>query len=186
MTRLNLLPPEIRNEIALSKKNAKLRQFVYYSITAAIAMAVIYMLAIFYLYTQKIEFEKQKAVAQSQIADEEKTFLKAKDMYTRLELVKKIKKNSIDWIFVLNEVAKQTPGSVQIETFTTNQTDLRVKLTGFALNDKDAVTFKENLSKSELFNYVDIESITRSKDLNGRDVRTYVISFSLRAEKVKR
>lgn len=185
MKTLSLLPPEIREEIELSKKNAKLRQYFYFSVMTATCLMVVYMVAIFFLYTQKTELERQKVLAKDQISSQETSFAKAKDLSSRIDLIKKIIKNSINWNLLFSEVAKQTPQNVQIDTFVTKKNDPRVKVNGTALTDKDAVAFKENLAKSEMFEYVDIESILQGKDKDNRPVKVFVMSFSLKMDKVK-
>lgn len=186
MSNLNLLPEEIRNEIALSKKNAKLRQYVFFLITISIILIAVFGVLAFYLKTQEQEAKVSKELAEQRIELNNVQFQKAQDLNSRISIIKRINKEDYDWIKVLNEISAKTPQNVQLDSFTVQKNDPnRIKVTGYALSDGDVVAFKENLSKSELFSYVDIESITRGLDASAHEVKVYVISFNLKPDKVK-
>jgi Tfp pilus assembly protein PilN len=186
MTRLNLLPPEIRKEILLSKKNARLRQYVYYSIMVSLAFVALFGVVMFIIWTRQDEATRRISLAKQQIEEQDVDFKKATDLYSRINLIKKIKKDSLDWKLILTELGKQTPGGVLTDSITYSKTDNRLKITGLSVSDTETVAFKEALSKSDYFNYVDIENTSEAKDDAGRTARSFSLSLSLKLDKLKK
>ena len=185
MIRLNLLPPEVREEIDKSKVNFRLRQYVYYAVMVAIGIVALFAVVMFLIWTRKDEAQRQINLAKSQIQEVGSDFTKASNLSARIDLIKKIKSNALNWTEILAEIGKRTPANVQIENLTFVKADNRIKLTGIAIDDKDIANFKESLSKSEMFSYVDIESITKSTNQAGVEAKSFSITFILKGAKTK-
>lgn len=180
MISLNLLPEDLRKEFELSKQNARFRHFLFLSLAILIGAGTFFGVLFYYLELQKKDAEIEKSVAQKQIDEQSDSYSKAKDLYTRINLIKKIEKNSSDWESILKEIASLTPQNVQIEHFSSLTKESRAKIVGYALTDKDIVAFKQNLESSKTFSYIDIETITKTKDKLDREVRSFTISLTIK------
>jgi hypothetical protein len=146
----------------------------------------LFSVVIFFLYTQKAGAEEQKALANKQIEATTANYNNALSLYSRVTGIKNIKKNAINWTKVLNEIGSQTPMNVEIGTisFSTTATG-RTRISGFGASDKDIVLFKENLAKSDFFQFVDLDSIGEGSDSKSRSVKSFTISLTLNLGKAK-
>jgi Tfp pilus assembly protein PilN len=181
MININLLPEEIKNEIAVAKKNASLRQVLFRLIALLFIILNFFGVLFFFLINQKTNAIEQKKSAEVQINKQSESFNNAKDLFDRLKLIGTLDKVGTNWTKILNEIGDKTPASVQIDSFSVQAQagNPKIKLSGNAATDKDVVAFKENLGKSDIFNYVDIESISKGSDPTGRnrELKSFTISF---------
>jgi len=190
MIRLNLLPPEIKEDIAYAKKNAALYQLLIKLFALFVVMAAVVGVVGYVTYTNQKIAEEEKNVSESQLASWKNTEKDAKDFASRLNLVSKISADKLDWQLVINELAAATPANVKLLSFdfTTTTGTNRVGLTGQALSNTDIGTFRELLSKSKLFQYVDIESTSAASDStnSGRKVISFKITMNLNLTEAKK
>lgn len=189
MIRLNLLPPEVKDDIAYSKRNAFLYELLVKLIAGFVIMATIVGVVGYVAYKNQQIAEDEKTVAAAQLASWKNTERDAKDFANRLNLVDKISAEKVNWTKVFAEIAKSTPANVKLSSydFSNNKTD-RVGLTGYAISNTDIGTFRELLSKSKLFQYVDIESIIAATDPanSGRPVLSFKITMNLNLTEAKK
>ena len=178
MIRLNLLPPEIKEDINYAKKNAALNQLLLKLVAIFVIMGAVVGVVGYIVYKNEQIAQEEKAVAEAQLASWKTTETDAKDFADRLNLVDKLRGEKLDWAIIFAEIAKSTPANVKLSTydFSNNAKD-RVNLTGFAIANADIGTFRELLSKSKLFQYVDIESVASATD--PVDSTKAVLSFKI-------
>jgi Tfp pilus assembly protein PilN len=104
-------------------------------------------------------------------------------------LISKIRGDRLNWALVFSELEKSVPANVKLAAFdfTNNKTD-RVSLTGFAITNTDIGTFREILSHSKLFQYVDIENVGTATDPvdSARNVLSFRITMSLNQAEAKK
>lgn len=189
MIRLNLLPPEIKESIDYSKKNASLYQVLMKLAAAFVVMAAVVGVVGYVVYTNKEIAQEEKAVMEAELASWKDTQTDAKDFSDRLNLVDKIQGEELNWELIFSELANSTPANVKLASydFTSNSTT-RVSLTGYAISNSDIGTFRELLSKSKLFQYVDIESVNAATDPadSSKDVLSFKITLSLNQTEAKK
>lgn len=188
MIRLNLLPDEIKKEIEFAKKNAKLLQYVYIIMAVLVCFVGLIFSLSFVLYTQKSTAQDQVSLAESQIEEQNTKLTQAQDLYKRLQVIKSIRSDSIDWQYVFSEIARVTPTNLQIQSFTSPSGSTKARLTGLADSEQSVVALKENMASSPLFSYIDIESIVKGTDPVNKDkeVKAFTISYNLNLDKAKR
>jgi len=189
MIRLNLLPPDVKESIAYSKKNAALSSLVIELVACFVVLVTFVGVVGYVVFTNEQLANDDKAVAETQLASWKNTENDAKDFADRLNLVDKIRSNKIDWTLVFAEIAKSTPANIRLSSFdfTNNATD-RVSFSGFALSNTDIGTFRELLAKSALFQYVDIESTTAATDPldSSKNVLSFKITMNLNLSEAKK
>lgn len=182
MIRLNLLPPEVKEDIAYAKKNAGIYQILLKLMAGFVIMAAVVSVVGFIVYKNQQIAEEEKAVAEAQLASWKNTEKDAKSFADRLNLVDKIQGEKINWTLIFSELAKSTPVNVKLSSYDFNNNKIdRASLTGYALSNTDIGTFRELLSKSPLFQYVDIESVAAATDPadSARKVLTFKITLNL-------
>lgn len=189
MIRLNLLPPEMKEDIAYAKKNAALYELLIKFLAGFVVMAALVGVVGYIVYTNEQIAREEKTVTAAQLASWKNTEIDAKDFADRLNLVDKLRGDKLDWPLVFTELAKSTPANVKLSSydFTNNKTD-RVGLTGFAVTNTDIGTFRELLSKSKLFQYVDIESVAAATDPvdSAKPVLAFKITMNLNQAEAKK
>jgi Tfp pilus assembly protein PilN len=189
MIRLNLLPPNMKENIEYGKKNAAIFQLLIKLIAGFVVMVAVVGLVGYVVYMNQKVATEEKETAEAQLASWKTTERDAKDFANRLNLVDKIRGEKIDWPLVFSELAKSVPANVKLTSydFTNNKVE-RVDLSGFAISNTDIGTFREILSKSNLFQYVDIESVAQATDPDNsaRKGLTFRITMTLNQTEAKK
>lgn len=180
MIRLNLLPPELKENIEYSKRNADLYQMLL-KILAGFAILAGFMVIVgSMVYFGKIGATDNLEVAKSQSAAWSTTEKDAKDFADRLSLISKLKNEDLNWPLIFGEMAKSTPPNIRLASYDfTGNSKARVTITGYALSNTDIGKYRELLSASKVFNYVDIESITQGSDPIDSTVKALLFKISL-------
>lgn len=189
MIRLNLLPPEMKEDIAYAKRNAALYELLIKLLAAFVVMGAVIGVVGYVVYKNEQIASDEKMVTEAQLSSWKNTERDARDFAERLNLVDKLSSDKIDWGLVFGELSKSTPANVKLSSydFNNNRTD-RVGLTGFAASNTDIGTFRELLSKSKLFQYVDIESTNAATDPTdgSRPVLSFKITMNLNQKEAKK
>jgi Tfp pilus assembly protein PilN len=186
MYSLNLLPPEIKQEINYSKKNAKLVKYLGISLSAFLIILALFVVLAMAVNNEKTMAETQKASAQEIIEQNKEIEINANDLSERLKLIKKLKNGRTDWNAIFRSLADNTPTGVQLDSISfTLKEKTRAKITGFARSDRDIVLFKDLVNASEYFDYVDIENISEASDPTGggAETKSFAISLTLKGAK---
>lgn len=189
MIRLNLLPPDLKADLYYSKKNARLYQFLI-KLIAYFVFAVALMVIIgFIVYKNKELANEVKTMANAQTQVWKEAEDGAKDFAERLNLIEKIRKENIKWNIVFEEIAKSTPANVKLSSFDfTNNSKQRISFSGYALSNTDIGKFRELLSKSSIFEFVDIENISQANDPSdsSKKVLSFTMTMSLKQNEVRK
>jgi Tfp pilus assembly protein PilN len=189
MTRLNLLPPEYRVDIETSKKNAALYQNLI-KVIAGLVLAGAFMGVIGYIvWNNQSVAQASRDDAYDQVSAFTAVQNTARDLNSRLSLIQKLRDDRIDWAKVFSEITKSTPANVRLTDidFTNASTD-RIAFSGFALSNTDVGSFRELLSNSTLFKFVDIESVTAGNDPSNssRSGVNFVLSMTMDMTEAKK
>lgn len=180
MNRLNLLPPELKESIEYSKKNAALYQ-LFLKMLAGFVVLVGFMVVIgFIVYYGEVNATEEREVAKTQLESWDATGKDAKDFSDRLNLISKLKKEDLSWPLIFSEMSKSTPPNIRLASydFANNSKD-RVSITGYALSSTDIGKYRELLSSSVLFKFVDIESITQGNDPNDSSISALIFKMTM-------
>jgi len=186
MFSLNLLPPEIKEEIAFSKKNAKLVRYLGFSLSGVILIFAFFFGLGLAINNERNIYEVQKASSARIIEADKKMQENAKDLSDRLALIKKLQNGRPDWTTIFQTLSDNTPTGVQLDGIDISTLkNSRAKITGIAKSDRDIVLFKDLLSQTKVFLYVDIENIAQASDPTGKNQPTesFMISLSLAGAK---
>ncbi len=185
MNRLNLLPPEIKEEINYAKKNAKLVSRLTLILSICIAMIVFFVVLAIIIRDQENIAKAEKEFAEKLVQDKAPVEQKSSDIAIRLALIKKLKTQRTDWEEIFQKISANTPAGLQLQSIEmTNNEKTRATISGMALSDRDIVLFKDLLSGTDAFKYVDIESITEGgKSTEGQTQKLFVLTFTIQENK---
>jgi len=189
MIRLNLLPPEIKEDIAYAKKNAALYQLLIKLVAGFVVMVAVVSVVGYIVYTNQQIAREERSVAEAQLASWKNTEKDAKSFAERLNLVDKIRSEKLNWTLIFAEIEKSMPSNVKLSAFDfTNNAKDRVGITGYAISNTDIGTFREILSKSKLFQFVDIENVASATDPadSGKKVLVFRITMNLNQVEAKK
>lgn len=189
MIRLNLLPPEVKEQIDYSHKNAQLYQILVQSLAVIFGVLACMFVIGFIVWNNRQIAEETRSDAFVQLSKLKQTEIDAKELNARLNLIDKIRKDKLNWTKIFTEIANNTPSGVRLNGFDfTNAQKDRVTFGGFAGTAGDVGTYREQLSKSALFKFVDVESLTASDDPSDgtRQGFTFRITFSLDLQEAKK
>ena len=183
MNKLNLLPPEIKAEIDYAHKNAKLYQYLVRGIACIFAILAL-MFVIGYIVWNNQEIASQtRSDAYAELGKMDQVDADSHDLYMRLSLIDKIRKTRLNWTKIFDEISASTPTGVRLISYNfTNAATDRVAISGFAATSGEVGSYREQLSKSTLFQYVDVESLIAGNDPadNTRTGFTFSISLTLK------
>jgi Tfp pilus assembly protein PilN len=186
MIRLNLLPPEIKENIEYARKNAALYQLLLkmFAVFAVVAGLMVIVGSI--VYYGEVGATEELGVAKSQLAAWNNAEKDAKDLAARLTLISKLKSEDLNWPVIFAEMAKSTPPNIRLSAydFTSNAKN-RVTITGFALSTEDIGKYKELMSSSKLFKFIDVESISQGNDPADSAVKGYLFTASLNLDQTE-
>jgi len=188
MIRLNLLPEGIKDEIRFAKNNYKISQNFMRVVLVFLILFATQIVMILIFKTKESAAIENKNMALEQNLKWKDIEAQSKDFADRLTLIKKIENENINWQIVFDEIAKCTPENIMLDSLNfPSDTTKNAKLTGVALTDKDVATYRQLLAESEIFEFVDIESISEGSDPLGtdREMRAFVFTTKLVLDKVK-
>lgn len=181
MINVNLLPPEVKHEIAQSKKNRKVRALFLKTFLLLFLVLLISSAAWLYFSDTLKKTSAELGAKEESIKKFGTIEEKSKKIAERLETIKQIEENASHWSNVISEIQNVIPGGIYLNSVKMDgDSKNRGQISGFAQSKQDVATLRDAMDKSNKFQYVDIESSSTSKDpIKKRDVESFTISFSL-------
>lgn len=181
MINANLLPPDIKKDIAQSKENAKALRFVWLTLMVLIIVVAI-ALGLWYYFTQSLNSttadltNRQEATKKYGTLEE-----KAKKLAERITTIKMINGKTNHWSGVISEIQKVMPSGVYLTSVRIDSNPkVRAQISGYAKSKQEVAALRDAMDKSEKFEFVDIESSTTEKNPKTQaDVENFSITFSL-------
>lgn len=181
MINVNLLPPEIKQDIAQSKKNHSAVGYLKKSILLVLVLLGVLTADYFYL-------NSRLSAASSNLTQKEESLKKygelenkAKKLSDRITDIKEIIKNTNVWSGTINEITKIMPDGVFLTSVKMDSNaKVRASVSGKATSKKEVAALRDAMEQSGKFEYVDIETSNTSFDTTlNKDLETFTLSFSL-------
>lgn len=187
MSRINLLPYEIKEEINFSRRNKVIFNIFLTVIFSVLSLSAFSLYAYKYLGAKLANIEtstQQKELSIAGYGDLEK---EAKNLNDRLTSYKKIDKEKVYWSKALSIIGENTPGNIYLTTIKANADNkTRGVITGNAENKLDIASFINSLKESGIFKGIDIEMVNVIADpFAARETNNFTINFSLDLDKLK-
>ena len=181
MINVNLLPEEIKSEINQSKKNRIVLAILYKTLGIIFFTAIIF--AFFYSYFN-IELNNAKesyGFKEKSLKEYGSLQESAQKIAEKINTIKKIEASSNDWSGTIDEINNIVPAGIYLNSIKLDSSaKTRGQITGRATSKNEVATFRDNLEKSQKFQYVDIESSTTQIDpLSKKEAENFTITLSL-------
>lgn len=186
MIKINLLPPELKQEIDQAKKNAKslslfAKTTLLVGLVALITLGTYFALSITLKNTTDTLKTNQTSIEKYGSLEE-----KAKKTAERINTIKAIDARTYKWSGVVEEIQKIIPSGVYLTEIKMDATPKgRNQLSGNAVDKKAVASLRDAMEASAKFEYVDIESSNTITDNNKREVEKFTLTFSLSKEALK-
>lgn len=160
---INLLPPDFKEQVAYSKRNALLVRYVILVVIVAAALSGGLVAARYYLDAQITASDVRLAARQKEIQPYKGVEAQAKIVNGRLAAVQDIQKSQTHFSLLLSDLAKATPQGVQLTGISLTGDDKKpVRVQAKAVDYKTALSFRDSIVQSPRIGAADIESITQN------------------------
>lgn len=174
MKELNLLPPQIKAEIAYAKRNAIIVHYIFLTLTVAVAIGAGFWGSHFYLNQQLTEKADSIAAKELLAAGYKDIENAAKTLNGRVAAIKAIQDSQPKFSAVLSDLAKTVPQAASITALSLTGDDTKpVKISADAANYQTAVSFRDALAASPRISGADIDSIS------GNDIEGYRVDITI-------
>lgn len=183
---INLLPPDIKQEIIYSKRNSVLLHYTVLVGAVMIILAGALMAARLYLNSQIDSVSLQIQEKEAQIAKYKDLESTAKTLNARIVSIQKIQKDQAKFSVLLDDLAKNIPQGTAITSLTLTGNDKApVQIKVKAVDYKTATSVREGISKSARISAADIESIQGPEGQNSDGTYTVTVSFAFNQGQAK-
>ncbi|HEX7259495.1 MAG TPA: hypothetical protein VF272_01020 [Candidatus Saccharimonadia bacterium] len=159
---INLLPPEIKTQVAYSRYNRSLLRYLWLTLLLALILAGSLLAATYFLNQDIKRIDTDLAAKQHQIKAYESLQAKAKATGARLASIGTIQKNQAKFSILLADLAQYMPQGTAISSIILTGDDKQpVRLTVNAVDYKTALSFRDSIARSPRISAADIENIKR-------------------------
>lgn len=155
---INLLPPEVKSQIAFSKRNAKARRLV------AVLFLSAGLVGGLVVYTQMTLGQRIRSgeaeIKSLEEGTDTSTQQKVKDINGQLTAIKKLRQSKNHYSAVVRDLASVLPGGTSIQSIALAGDGKPLKLVINAADFEVATQVRESLASSQRVAAVDIDSIS--------------------------
>jgi Tfp pilus assembly protein PilN len=187
MINVNLLPPEIKAEIAQSKRNRKMLGYFRTTLLILVLAALPIATSWYFLNQQIKASETLLSKSKERMAFYEAGAAKAAKVNQKVNTIKKILDANYKWSGLIMEIQSVTPDSVTLSNIKIDPSPKnRNVISGTAATKKAVAELRDLMEQSEKFDYVDIESSVVGTDPTTRkEGELFTITFSLKPGALK-
>lgn len=203
MITINLLPEDIRENIAYSKKNLNVLRYIRIVIIACLLFLSSFGILYYSLSSNNNFFLKNIKESEAIIKNDKVLLDDAKGMKDKIKVIEKIKKEYKYWSklnYIFNRI---TPAGIKVssleledksmttveDTTKKNATsgNSKMKLIGYAKTKNDVGIFRDIIAQQDGFKVVNIDNIKEDNSSNaGAAKNNFTISFVLEDSAIKK
>lgn len=182
MIDINLLPVELKDDIAQAKSNKTALSYFRRSLFLLFSMALIFIAAYYFFGSLLQEYQAKQIIAKKQINRFGNLEELANKAIGKISKIQGIEASANTWSHVLSEINTITPSGVTIVSLKLDSNlKLRQTINGTAISKKQVAEYRDILEASKYFEFVDVDS-TQSRGDSGE---TFTISFTLSKDSLK-
>ncbi len=158
---INLLPPELKNQIAFAKRNATLVRYFRALIIAAIVLALVVTGSDWFVKHRLDQAAHDLADRMAKIATYSTTEQNAKNLQDQLQAISQVQQGQTHFSTLLQELATLTPAGVSWDSLNLSSDNKKPSQITVTANSFAAISgFRDALASSKRVQGVDIENIT--------------------------
>lgn len=159
---INLLPPDIKEEITYSKYNAIVVRYLVIVLGVAALLAGALIGAQFYLGQKTSASTNRLIDTQSKMSQYSSVQKQAKELNARITSIQTIQNSQTRFSELLSNLAAATPQGVALTGIAlTNDKTKPVRVQAQAVDYRSALAFRDSIVNSPAFTAADAESITQ-------------------------
>jgi Tfp pilus assembly protein PilN len=181
MINANLLPPEVKSEIAQTKKNKSI--VYYFGLSFIVFLTVVAVFIASWTNFRSMLKSDQKAIKSEQAENEKYGAVteKSKSLAGKITTIKTIDANTNKWSGVITEIQKVMPSGAYLSSVKIDaDSRVRGQISGIAASKQIVASLRDSLEKSSKFQYVDIDTTrTQLNSTTQKDEENFTLSFSL-------
>jgi Tfp pilus assembly protein PilN len=158
---INLLPPQIKEQIGFSKRNRTLLNYVVVVGILELILAGGFVGARIYLNQRTSAATEANQGTSQEIAKFKDLQTQSKSVNDRLVSVQKIQQTQSKFSQLLSDLAAATPRGVALSSIALTGDDKKpVRVTATAVDYKTALSFRDSIAQSPRISAADIESFS--------------------------
>ena len=175
---INLLPRDIKQQYAYSRKNTILRWVIVATIIVGVLSSALVMAGNWYVSSLAKAAESDLVTKQSEISKYKKDEQRAKQLNTQIEAIADASSKTTKFSEVILKIRALLPAGSYVETINLDgKAESPLQLGIIAKNKTVALNVHDAFADSEQFSHVDIMRF--SKDSNSKDGKGYVVDINL-------
>lgn len=150
---INLLPPEQQRSIRLTRLNSQVMSFGVWFILSLLVFATV-LFASFLVLRQRLDAMEQEVAVQSKALDELKDTAVRKEVENFSQNLKNFEtllKARDNWSGILQELARNLPPDMAVDSLSVNRADRKIELGGRAATRSSVLEFRRHLLDSGHF-----------------------------------
>ena len=164
---INVLPPELKQQVKYSKRNIILLRHLLLTLSASALIAAIIFLSLWYSSRQITSLQTSLQERQQERESYKDTETKVQALQSSLNLIDKLLTERTEYSAVLGDLAAVLPTGSYISSMTlTGEDDKPMQMIVFADSINTAGLIRNSLLTSPRINSADIQSITRDDENN--------------------
>lgn len=158
---INLLPPDVKQQVAYSRLNARLFGYVWLLVLTVLICGGLYGYSYYHTHRALSAASLDIANKQKQIDQFKDIEVRAKAVNDRVTAIKNISASQSHFSMLLNELARYTPKTVVIQALTLTGDDKKsVRITATADSKASIASFRDALETAPRISGADIENIS--------------------------
>lgn len=182
MIDVNLLPTEIKEDIAQAKNNKTALSYFRRALFLLVSICLIFIAAQYFSGSLLKEYQAKQIIARKLISRFGALEELANKAVSKIGKIQGIEASTNTWSNILTEINNITPQTVTIVSLKLDSNlKLRQTINGTAGSKKEVAEYRDTLESSEYFEFVDVDS-TQSRGNSGE---TFTISFTLSKDSLK-
>ena len=176
---INLLPPEIKEDIRYGKLNVQIRWYV--GLTAIVVAGVAMCLLGADLYGQREvkHLEREHSSLIEKLGPTKSLGEEAKVLEAKLLILKALYASETNYVALLEDIEKTIVPGARLQQLELNGDESKALELKFTISEEIiAATLRNSLEASPRFKFVDVQDITTSSDEAGQQITvTYKLSY---------
>lgn len=176
---INLLPPEIKEQIRYGRRNVSLRSYVVLTLLVAVALSLSLFGADWYGQRELGRLEGELTELEDRLGPVKALTDEGKAVQEKLETLKQLFAKETNYVALLEDIEATIVPGAQLQRLELTGDETQPLEMQFIISDKlVAATLRNSLEASERFKFVDIQTISEAAVQGGTEITaTYKLSY---------
>lgn len=175
---INLLPPEIKNEIRYGQLNILAVQYAVLIILVSLSLVAVLFFGVSVVSGDERSLKQAIEEKQVVLSELDTTVAEAKELEQTIDTISALLKRELSFAALLKDIGAVVPSGASLTGLSlTGDESLPLSIDAVLSEQSTAAIMRENLENSDLFQNADIQSITASEIDEAGVVKQYQARF---------